>query len=65
MAAESRSTQRSRGNREGSMNAVSDMTTRERTLTMHPEITLIPVGPWTLNGLSKRLIVAPMQCHGG
>jgi hypothetical protein len=47
------------------MSAVSDLTTRERTLTMHPEITPMSAGPWTLNGLSERLIVAVMQCHGG
>ena len=56
--------ERSRRDPEGGLNAVKD-TTRERTRTMHQEITPIPVGRWTLNGLSGRLIVAPMQSHGG
>ena len=56
--------ERSRRDPEGGLNAVND-TTRERTRTMHQEITPIPVRPWTLNGLTERLIVAPIQCHGG
>ena len=33
--------------------------------TMHQEITAMSVRPWTLNGVTERLIVPPMQCHGG
>ena len=56
--------ERSRRDPEGGLNAVND-TMREGTRTMHQEITPIPVRPWRLNGLTGRLIVAPMQCHGG
>lgn len=35
----------------------------ERTPIMHQEITPIPVRPWTLNGLSERLIVSHYENH--
>ena len=54
--------ERSRRDPEGGLNAVND-TTRGRTRTVHQEITPIPVGGWTLNGLSEHLIVASMQSH--
>ena len=37
---------------------VNDMTRSQKTPTMQHEITPIPVRPWTLNGLSERLIVS-------
>lgn len=37
--------------------AVNDGTEGERTRTMSQEIAPIPVRPWTLNGMSERLIV--------
>jgi hypothetical protein len=56
--------ERSRRDSGGGVKVVND-TTRERTRTMHQEINPIPVRRWTLNGLTERLIVAPMQGHGG
>jgi superoxide dismutase, Fe-Mn family len=43
----------------------NDMTRRERTPTMYQEITPIPVRPWTLNGLSERLIVSHYENNYG
>jgi superoxide dismutase, Fe-Mn family len=40
-------------------------TARERTLTMYQQITPIPVRPWTLNGLSERLIVSHYENNSG
>src|SRR6266849_6149048 len=44
----------------------ADTTATERTLTMYQEINPIPVRPWTLNGLSERLIVSHYEnSYGG
>src|SRR6266852_2763891 len=43
----------------------ADTTARERTLTMYQEITPLPVRPWTLNGLSERLIVSHYENNYG
>src|SRR5262249_21315920 len=37
----------------------------ERTTTMHQEITPIPVRPWTLNGISERMIVSHYENNYG
>jgi hypothetical protein len=42
-----------------------DIPKRERRLTMYQEITPIPVRPWTLNGLSERLIVSHYENNDG
>src|SRR5881396_3048045 len=42
-----------------------DTRARERTLTMYQKITPIPVRPWTLNGLSERLIVSHYENNYG
>jgi Fe-Mn family superoxide dismutase len=43
----------------------ADTTARERTLTMYQEINPLPVRPWTLNGLSERLIVSHYENNYG
>jgi len=40
-------------------------TVTERPPTMHQEVTPIPVRPWTLNGLSERLIVSHYEDNYG
>src|SRR6266852_1407966 len=46
-------------------NRRKDIPMRERRLTMYQEITPIPVRPWTLNGMSERLIVSHYENNYG
>jgi hypothetical protein len=45
--------------------AVNDTAPRERRHAMYQEIAPIPVRPWTLNGMSERLIVSHYENNYG